>query len=217
MIRSDQSDFDGVASDRCGQFGLALLAIVQDLKVFGRSLTGDADAADDLVQETMLRAWAARDSFDLDSSMRAWTFTILRNAHHSRWRRTRRETHWNPELDDRLAGADSQQHSIDLAELHEAMSHLPPSQREALLLVGAGGWSYKDAARMSDCQPGTMKSRVSRARAALLAADADQTRGQARSASRFGGAEAYQSIVNEVERSVSTWSGQDWSAMEAAE
>jgi RNA polymerase sigma-70 factor (ECF subfamily) len=198
--------------DASRQFGDALLAIVTDLKAFSRSLTGDPDAAEDLVQETMLRAWAAQHRFDPASSMRGWCFTILRNAHYSRWRRTSRETRWDPELDRRLANPGAQHHAIDLAEVHKAMDTLPATQREALVLVGAAGWSYIDAARMTDSQPGTVKSRVSRARAALLAAEAAPRREQRDGRPRIGGAEAYQSFVDEIARCAT-----DVAMLEAAE
>lgn len=194
-------------------FGTLLLSIVTDLQAFGRSLTGNVDAADDLMQETMLRAWAARDRFDPASSIRAWTFTILRNAHYSRWRRTGRETSWDPELDNRLAAGAGQDHAIHLAELHHAMDNLPEGQREALLLVGAAGWSYVEAAKMCDCQPGTIKSRVSRARAALLAGqvapqraetDAETSAGNNRGRT-IDAAAAYQSIINEIALGVTGW------------
>lgn len=194
------------------QFGALLLSIIVDLKAYGRSLAGNSDAADDLVQETMLRAWAARDRFDPESSIRAWTFTILRNAHYSRWRRTSRETNWDPELDQRTAAGAAQHHAIDLAELHHAMDSLPASQREALLLVGAAGWSYVEAARISECQPGTVKSRVSRARATLLAAEAAPCRAENDEGSRIAAADAYQSIIDEIGQGVS-----NWEALEAAE
>ena len=191
------------------QFGAALLGVVPDLRAYGRSLTGDLDSADDLVQETMLRAWAARDRFDPDSSIRAWTFTILRNAHYSRWRRSSRETSWDPDLDHRLAAGAEQHHAIDLAELHDAMDDLPPGQREALLLVGAAGWSYIEAARLSGCQPGTVKSRVSRARATLLASEAAPGQPESRKRSGISAANAYAAIVDEIARGVTDWQSLD--------
>ncbi|WP_439533694.1 sigma-70 family RNA polymerase sigma factor [Polymorphobacter sp.] len=170
--------------------------MMPDLRAFGRSLAVSADAADDLVQETLVRALAARARFEPGTSMRAWTLTILRNAHYTQWRKTGRETSWDAALDMRR-GPDAPQHTaIALAEAYQAMSALPAAQRQALLLVGAGGWSYAEVAQRMGCATGTIKSRVGRARAAVgRMADGGQ-RGP--SGPRPGSDQAYRALCDEI-------------------
>jgi len=149
-------------------FKRELAAVIPHLRAFGRSLSGDRDMADDLVQETMLKAWAARARFQAGTNMRAWTFSILRNHFLSQMRRNRFRGEWDDLVADRLlaepAGQDKQ---VELADLQRALLQLPPTQREALILVGAGGFSYDEAAGICRVAVGTIKSRVARARIAL--------------------------------------------------
>jgi len=150
------------------QFKLELAQVIPQLRAFGRTLSGSADQADDLVQETMMKAWAARDRFQAGTSMRAWTFTILRNQFLSQARRARFKGEWDPVAADRLlARAAEQDKKIELSDLQRALMQLPAAQREALILVGAGGFSYEEVAEIAGCQLGTIKSRVARGRAAL--------------------------------------------------
>jgi RNA polymerase sigma-70 factor (ECF subfamily) len=126
--------------------------------------------ADDLVQETMLKAWAARDRFQPGTSMRAWTFVILRNAYLTEMRRNRFRGDYDETAAERLLTAPAgQEDPIHLADMHRALLQLPAERREALLLVGAGGFSYEEAAEICGCAVGTIKSRVGRARASLSA------------------------------------------------
>ncbi len=126
------------------------------------------DFADDLVQETMVRAWNARERFRPDTSMKAWTFVILRNAFLSEVRRNRFRGDYDEVAAERItAGAGGQEAPLHLADLHRALQNLPPERREAVLLVGAGGFSYEEAAQIAGCAVGTIKSRVARGRAAL--------------------------------------------------
>jgi len=182
-------------------FRKALLAIIPDLRAFGRSLAGDVDAADDLVQETLVRAWASQRGFDPATNIRAWTFTILRNAHYSRWHKTKREVAWDPELDHRLSSPAAQEAGIAFSDLHHALQSLSVTQREALILVGAAGWTYDEAAAICACQPGTIKSRVSRARIAVLAFQAKSAGKSSRK--RLSSEAAFSAMLGEIDRSVS--------------
>lgn len=142
--------------------------VIPHLRAFGRSLSGNRDTADDLVQETLLKAWAARARFHAGTSMRAWTFTILRNLFLSQMRRARFKGEWDDLTAERsLAAPASQDGSVDLSDLQRALMMLPQNQREALILVGAGGFAYEEAADICGVAVGTIKSRVARGRVAL--------------------------------------------------
>lgn len=150
------------------EFKQQLTGIVPHLRAFARSLSGNRDLADDLVQETLLKAWAARSRFQAGTNMRAWTFIILRNHYLSQVRRNRFRGEWDDLTADRiLAAPASQDRHIDLNDLHRALQQLPPPQREALILVGAGGFAYEEAAEICGVAVGTIKSRVARGRTAL--------------------------------------------------
>jgi RNA polymerase sigma-70 factor (ECF subfamily) len=156
----------GALSD--ADFKQQLTDLVPNLRGFGRSLTGSRDNADDLAQETMMKAWAARARYQAGTSMRAWTFIIMRNLFLSQMRRRRFSGEYNELQAERILVAPAdQQHSVHLADLQRAMETLPLNQREALILVGAGGFSYEDAATICRVAVGTIKSRVARARTAL--------------------------------------------------
>jgi RNA polymerase sigma-70 factor (ECF subfamily) len=138
------------------------------LRAFGRSLSGSRDLADDLVQETLLKAWAARKRFQAGTNMRAWTFIILRNLFLSQMRRARFKGEWDDITASKiLAAPASQDRHIELGDMQRALMHLPQPQREALILVGAGGFAYEEAAEICGCAVGTIKSRVARGRVAL--------------------------------------------------
>lgn len=150
------------------EFKAQLTAIVPHLRAFGRSLSGNRDTADDLVQETLLKAWAARARFQAGTNMRAWTFIILRNHYLSQVRRNRFRGEWDELTADRiLAAPASQDRQVDLVDLQRALQELPQAQREALILVGAGGFAYEEAAEICGVAVGTIKSRVARGRTAL--------------------------------------------------
>ncbi len=149
-------------------FKAQLAQVVGPLRAFGRSLSGSADLADDLVQETMLKAWAARARFQAGTNMRAWTFIILRNLFLSQMRRARFKGEWDELTADRLLAAPAgQDRQLELGDLQRGLLQLPQAQREALILIGAGGFAYEEAARICNCAVGTIKSRVARGRAAL--------------------------------------------------
>jgi RNA polymerase sigma factor (sigma-70 family) len=150
------------------EFRAELGRVIPHLRAFGRSLSGNRDLADDLVQETLLKAWAARKRFQAGTNMRAWTFIILRNLFLSQMRRARFKGEWDDITASKiLAAPASQERHVDLADLQRALMHLPQPQREALILVGAGGFAYEEAAEICGCAVGTIKSRVARGRVAL--------------------------------------------------
>ncbi len=149
-------------------FKKELLAVIPRLRSFARSLSGSPDRADDLVQTAMMKAWAARARFEPGTSMKAWTFTILRNDFLAAMRRTRFTGEWSDTVAEKILVAPAtQDKNLELADLHRAMAMLPLAQREALLLTGPGGFTYDEAAEMCGCALGTMKSRIFRAREAL--------------------------------------------------
>lgn len=150
------------------EFKRELEAVIPHLRAFARGLCGRPDMADDLVQEALLKAWAAQERFEPGTSMRAWTFVILRNAYLTDMRRNRFRGEYDESVAERILTAPaSQEEPIHLSDLHRALLTLPPERREALLLVGAGGFSYEEAANICGCAIGTIKSRVGRARVAL--------------------------------------------------
>jgi RNA polymerase sigma factor (sigma-70 family) len=149
-------------------FKKELTKVLPQLRAFARSLCGNPDLADDLVQETMLKSWAARTRYAADTNFRAWSFTILRNHYFSLTRRYRFTGDWDELVADRLLAAPASQDScVELRDLMRALTQLPEPQREALILVGAGGISYEETAQITGVAIGTVKSRVARARAAL--------------------------------------------------
>ncbi len=145
-----------------------LASLIPHLRAFGRNLCGNPDLADDLVQETMLKAWRARGQYQPGTSMKNWTFVILRNSFLSQMRRNKFHGEYDELVAERvLVHKDEQSDHLHLGDLQRALLQLPLQQREALILIGAGGMSYEEAAEICDCAIGTMKSRVSRARDAL--------------------------------------------------
>jgi len=145
-----------------------LVALIPQLRAFARTLTGNATTADDLAQDAMIKAWDARGGFEIGTNMKAWTFMILRNQFYSDKRRSWRQIHLDQEAAERtLVAIDDPAAPVALDEVRLALAMLPTEQREALILVGAGGFAYDEAAEICGCAVGTVKSRVSRARRAL--------------------------------------------------
>ncbi len=142
-----------------------LLAAIPSLRAFAVSICGNSDRADDLVQETLVKAWGNLGSFAEGTNLTAWLFTILRNIYYSEFRKRRREA---PDPDGIIAGRliapESQHAHMDFLDFQQALQKLPLDQREALILVAAQGMSYEEAAAICGCAPGTMKSRVNRGR-----------------------------------------------------
>lgn len=159
------------------QFRRELLTTLPHLRAFARGLSGRPDYADDLAQEAAIKAWTARERYTPGTNMRAWTFAILRNHYLSELRRSRRQTDLDEGAVERMLVMDADQEgSIHLSDMDAALQQLAPERREAVMLVGAGGFTYEEAAEIADCAVGTMKSRVARARAELnrlLDADPD--------------------------------------------
>ena len=147
-----------------------MLATIPSLRAFAFSLCGNADRADDLVQETLMKAWINQTSFTQGTSMSAWLFTILRNVFYSEYRKRRREVEdAEGSMAARLVSVPAQNGHMDLQDLRVALQKLPAEQREALILVGGSGFAYEEAAQICGCALGTLKSRVNRARTAIAA------------------------------------------------
>lgn len=147
-----------------------LISFVPRLRAFACALARSHAAGEDLAQEAVMRAWRGREGFTPGTNMEAWLFRILRNLHISGLRRGKRSPVL--EMDGRVeavAGADDPGAGLQLNDLRRALNRLPVEQREALILVGASGWSYEEAAAHAGCPLGTMKSRVFRARRTLAA------------------------------------------------
>ena len=126
-------------------FKSELLGLIPFLRAFARSLTGNYEAADDLVQETLVKAWQSRDTFELGTNLKAWLFTILRNQFYSDRRRAWRQAPWDQDAAERMPGTSQDQNwAADLSDTARALRLLPDEQREALILVGAGGFSTRE-------------------------------------------------------------------------
>ncbi len=157
---------DKIAADEA--FRDQLVAMIPQLRSFARGLCGWRDMADDLAQDTMTRAWSARASFTPGTNFRAWMFMIMRNQFYTSIRKSNRTTSLDPELAERtLIQSPEQQHHIHVADVAKALQKLPFEQREVLLLIGANGVSYEEAAEIVGCAVGTIKSRLARGRKAL--------------------------------------------------
>ena len=152
------------------EFKTELTALIPQMRAFARSLCRDATAADDLAQDALLKAWNNRASYEPGTNMKAWTFMILRNQFYSDKRRSWRSSQLDPEVAERtLEAASNPMASLELDEVRRALACLPDDQREALILIGAGGLSYEEVSEICGCAIGTIKSRVSRARDRLAA------------------------------------------------
>src|SRR6201990_3599653 len=159
----------GAKPETEAKFKAGLLELVPFLRAFARSLCGNPEMADDLAQETLVKAWQARGSFAAGTNLKAWLFTILRNQFYSDRRRAWRQAPWDQEAAERIpGGGEDQVHSAELSDTVRALRRLSDEQREALILVGAGGFSYEAAAAICKCAVGTVKSRVARARKTLI-------------------------------------------------
>jgi RNA polymerase sigma-70 factor (ECF subfamily) len=157
-------------ADPDAQFKEDLLELIPFLRAFARSLCGNPDIADDLAQETLVKAWQSRTSFAPGTNLKAWLFTILRNQFYSDRRRAWRQAPWDQDAAERIPGASEEQSwAAQLSDTARALASLSDEQREALILVGAGGFSYEAAAQICNCAVGTVKSRVARARKTLMA------------------------------------------------
>jgi RNA polymerase sigma-70 factor, ECF subfamily len=149
-----------------------LVVYLPNLRAFAMSLCGSSDRADDLVQETLLRAWKHLDSFEEGTNLRAWLFTILRNAFLSDLRASRKRDTISldsePEYALGLKVLPEQPGHLDAMDMQWALTQLQPEQRAAIILVGAEGFTYEEVSHICGCKIGTVKSRVNRARNRLL-------------------------------------------------
>lgn len=186
-----------MSGKRLGDFKQALVEVLPALRAFARSLCRNATEADDLVQETMLKAWAARNSYIEESNFKAWTFRILRNALYSNWRKNSRLTQLDDTIYEKTAKAtDNAETALELAEVSEAIQELPLEQREALILIAAGGFNYEEVAAIAGVAVGTVKSRVSRGRSNLIVLMEKRSR-RGTSVSALGAAEK---LINDADR-----------------
>lgn len=146
-----------------------VVGMIPALRAFAWSLCHNGSDADDLVQDTLIKAWTNRDKYQPGTNLRAWLFTILRNTYYTQLTRRRREV--RDELGEyaaTLKTLPTQDWTVAVRTLQAALGELPAEHREALILVGAAGVSYEEAADICGCAVGTIKSRVNRARAKLL-------------------------------------------------
>ena len=146
-----------------------VVAMIPALRAFAWSLSHNGSDADDLVQDTLIKAWSNREKFEPGTNLRAWLFTILRNTYYTQVIRRRREVRDETgEYANNVRTPPTQDWSVAMRALQAALAQLPDEHREALILVGAAGLSYEEAAEICGCALGTIKSRVNRARARLL-------------------------------------------------
>jgi RNA polymerase sigma-70 factor (ECF subfamily) len=146
-----------------------LVRVIPHMRAFARSLCRDFAEAEDLTQEALASAWTHRDRYIPGSNLKAWVFTILRNRFYSDRRRSWRLLQLDGELAEQTLPALSRPDApLELDDVRRAMRRLPDHQREALTLIGVAGLAYSEAAAICDCSEGTIKSRVSRARARLV-------------------------------------------------
>jgi RNA polymerase sigma factor (sigma-70 family) len=146
-----------------------VVAMIPALRAFAWSLSHNGSDADDLVQDTLIKAWTNREKFEPGTNLRAWLFTILRNTYYTQVIRRRREVRDETgEYANNVRTPPTQDWSVAMRALQTALAQLPDEHREALILVGAAGLSYEEAAEICGCALGTIKSRVNRARARLL-------------------------------------------------
>jgi len=142
-----------------------IVEVIPNLRAFARSLVSNPSQADDLVQGALMRALSNLDKFEEGTNLRAWMFTILRNLFYSELRKRKREVE---DADGgyaaMLSTPPNQNAALELKDFRPALGQLPTEQREALILIGASGFSYEDAANICGCAIGTMKSRVNRGR-----------------------------------------------------
>jgi RNA polymerase sigma-70 factor (ECF subfamily) len=161
---TSKSDDQSLAPD----FERDLIALIPHMRAFARSLCGDPALADDLAQDALAKALKSRESYQLGTNMKAWLFMILRNQFYSEKRRSWRGSQLDQDVAEKtLHAVDDPSSALELNDVRMALQMLPDVQREALVMIGAGGLSYEEAAEIAGVAVGTVKSRVSRARAAL--------------------------------------------------
>ncbi len=165
-LQGDDAGPDGIGGQSWRD---AVVTMIPALRAFAWSLSHNSSDADDLVQDTLIKAWTHRDKFEVGTNLRAWLFTILRNTYYTAVVRRRREVRDETgAYAATLSTPPTQDWSLAMRSLQTALAQLPDENREALILVGAAGLSYEEAAEVCGCALGTIKSRVNRARARLL-------------------------------------------------
>ena len=168
MNANDPGSSRSTAEFRATEFKDGLIREIPNLRAFAASLSGSMQLADDLVQDTLLKAWSNAEKFEPGTSLRAWLFTILRNTYYSLYRKRGREVQDSEgTYAERMATQGNQESHLDLADFRKALAKLPEEQREVLIMVGATGLSYEEAAEICGVAIGTIKSRVNRARTKL--------------------------------------------------
>lgn len=145
-----------------------ILTLMPALRAYARSLASSTSEADDLLQETLVKALANTHRFTPGTNLRAWLFTIQRNTFYTLHRKKAREYSGEVDPDTMLQSSASQEWTLKAKAVNEALNALPNDQREALVLVGGAGLSYEEAAAVCGCALGTIKSRVNRGRNGLL-------------------------------------------------
>ena len=201
------SDPKNVSADDA-TFKTELLELIPFLRAFARTLSGKRDLADDLCQDTLAKAWQSRASYQPGTNLKAWLFMILRNQFYSDRRRAWRQQPWDESAVERMSVEPASQHAaMNLQDMNRAMSQLRDEQREALILVGAGGFSCEEAAKICNCAVGTIKSRVNRARTALI--DLLEGTGQQPLAARKHPQEAVDEILGQLDRLAPNAPGHD--------
>lgn len=163
---TERRAFDNAAKDSA--FRTEMVALIPFLRAFARTLSGHRDEADDLCQEALAKGWQNRASYQMGTNLKAWMFMILRNQFYSERRRSWRQQPWHDgDAENAQTAQNFQGAKLDLSDLSRALRLLSDEQREALILVGAGGFSYEEAASICGCALGTIKSRVARGRTML--------------------------------------------------
>jgi RNA polymerase sigma-70 factor, ECF subfamily len=156
MIRSDEDAFKKDLTD-----------LIPHMRAFGRTLCQNFAEAEDVAQDALLKAWQGRDSYTPGTNLKAWVFMILRNQFYSNKRRSWRQLPLAEEAERALVATSDPDATLELDDVRRGLACLPLEQREALIMIGAGGLSYQEVAAIVGCAEGTIKSRVSRARASL--------------------------------------------------
>ena len=166
------------------EFRSALVDCIPHLRAFARSLTRNRDRADDLVHDAAVRALAAADQFTPGTNFKAWIFTILRNLYYNEGRKDHsRNVPFDEATVTEHAIPATQEAALEFCDFRRAFWQLGEDHREVLMLVGASGLSYEEAAEICGCAIGTIKSRVSRARQELTKLLSEDTLMVSRSAS----------------------------------
>jgi RNA polymerase sigma-70 factor, ECF subfamily len=149
-------------------FGDEMVAQIPYLRAFAISLSGSYSVADDLVQDTLVKAWSHADSFERGTNFRAWLVTILRNTYFSQYRKRSREVQDSDNvLAEQIPVKGGQESNVTMQDVQKALNKLAPEHREILLMIGITELSYEEAALACNIAVGTVKSRLNRARAKL--------------------------------------------------